>query len=149
MSDKSEDLGSLLKLVFGGLFVINIGHILYKASRYWDRHIAPTIEALFQLALWAGGIVLAGFITWRFTNMIYGYLKERMIILRGEYAALLNDIADLRKALSKSQGEATHYENQAWQLRQEIETLTLKLKKATARPESVIDNLVSDIVGGA
>ena len=149
MSDKSEDLGWLLWLVIVVLIAINIGRILYKIFRYWDRHIAPTIEALFQLILWAGGIALAGFITWRFTSMIYGYLKERMIILRGEYAALLNDIADLRKALSKTQGEATYYENQAWQLRQEIETLTLKLKKATARPESVIDNLVSDIVGGA
>ncbi len=149
MSDKSQGIISFVLLGIFGLIAINIDRILYKASRYWDRHIAPTIEAIFKLLFWLGGIALAIFITWRVADMIYQYVKERMIILRGEYVALLNDITELRNALNKSEGKAAHFENQAWRLSQEVEALTLKLKKATAKPEAVTDNLVNDILGGA
>jgi hypothetical protein len=148
MSDKSNDLGTTTLLVISVLVVVNFDRAIYKFSRYWDRHIAPTIEALFLSILWIVGAALIGLLTWRLAIVLHKYVSARMIIVRAEYLKLLKEVTDLRRELTKSQDDAWRYEDLARRKKQEVEALSVQLKKATQRPEAIIDKLVTDIVGG-
>ena len=147
MSDRTPEIGVLAPIVLVAVLAENSDKIAARFSRYWDFLIAPTIYAGLTLIFWGAVIALGGFAIWNIGKAIFDYCRTHRIISIGDYATLLNDIADLQKSLDSAENSYSRTSNAAWTLRAEVDKLKEELKKATAKPESVIDTIVKDVVG--
>jgi hypothetical protein len=149
MSERAPEVGVLAPLLLLAVFAANSDKIASRFSRYWELNIAPTVNAIGWFFLWVMVIGVGGFLVWVTSQAIYRYCKEHRIVVRSDYAGLQSELSELKKSYEQAQASIGSQHHEIWALKNKLWDLEDKFEKVTAKPESVIDDIVKDVVGEA